>query len=730
MPFSRQPLSVSILSLLLASPLAAQTAPSTPVDSTTRLDEVVVTASPLGRSAFDSAQPVSTLSGTPLKLKLGPTLGETLNGQPGVSASAYTPGASRPIIRGLSDNRVLVLQNGTDVFDVSNLSPDHGPSVQPLNAQSIEVVRGPATILYGSSAIGGVVNVLDRRIPTVVPTGPVSGEINGRFSSGTLERSSSANFDIRATDHLVFHLDGTILRTDNLRVPGYAFSERKRREIGEVRRERGSQYGGDPEHLVPNTSVKSQDYGIGVSYVGERGYLGFAFSQFINEYGIPDGGDFIDDPTEFPGRVKLDINKRRYELRGSLQDPLPWFTGANFKAAYTEYKHHELDDNIVASTFRTRGLDSRLELVHQPVGKWEGSLGFQGTYRTLGVYGSEAFLRPNQTAQGAAFVFEELNLSPVRFQFGARVEYQRTHIGSDDPEFTSLQRGDKREQDFVPISGAAGLIYDLNQETNIAFTTRYSERAPSPEELFARGPHEATFQYLVGNPDIGKERVLGLDLSLRKRSGFITGSLSAFYNHFFDYIDFQDTGVLFEDDLPVFNYANKRASFFGGEAQVAFHLLPQTVSAPVQRGDGKSVKELVSKEVANSEMPNPHDLYVEFSGDYVQAEDETEDRSLGRITPLRYGGALGYQSPKVGARVEVLRVNRQDRTAEFESETEGYTFLNVSLSYNFQTGPLNCDLYVKGTNLTDEEGRDHTSFLKDVLPLQGRSVTVGVRTTF
>lgn len=720
---------LSVLTVFSFTSFASAFAQDTSSAAVTLLDEVVVSGSPIDRSAFDLAQPVSILSGEPLKMKLGPTLGETLSGQPGVSASSYTAGASRPIIRGLADHRVLVLQNGTDISDVSSLSPDHNPSLQPLTAQSIEVVRGPATILFGSSAIGGVVNVLDRRIPTAAPAQPVAGEINGRFSSGTLERSESASFDLRATDHLVFHLDGTLLRTDNLRVPGHAFSPRTRQEMGEVRRQRGNRYGGDPEHLVPNTSIKSQDFGLGASYIGEKGYLGFSFSQYLAEYGVPDGGDPIGDPAEVPARVKLDIRKRRYEVRSALQDPLPWLTGANFRMSYTEYKHNELEDNLVGATFKTHGLDSRLELLHVPIGKLEGSLGFQGSYRTLGVYGDEAFLRPNQTTQGAAFLFEEINLQPVRFQMGARVEYHRVHIGSDDPKFTSLTRDADTTRDFMPVSGALGVIYGFANETNAALTVRYSERAPAAEELFANGPHDATFQFLLGEPGLPKERVLGLDLSVRKKAGFVTGSLSAFYNHFFNFIDFAAAGAV-EDDLTVFRYANKQADFYGGEGQVAFHFLPATSTVPAQRGDGKSVKEIVTKEQAGGAVPNPNDLYLEVNASYVRAQDETTDRPLGRIPPLRFGGAIGYQSPGFGARIEVLRTESQTRHAEFETGTEGYTLLNAGLTYTLQRGPVAYDFYVRGTNLTDEAAREHTSFLKDVLPLQGRSVTVGVRASF
>lgn len=718
---------LTLFAVFYASCVLAQSTPPA-----TQLQEVVVTASPLDRSAFDLAQPVSTLSGKQLKLKLAPSLGETLDGEPGVFGSYFAPGASRPIIRGLADNRVLVLNNGTDIFDVSNLSPDHTPSVQPLLAQRIEVVRGAATILYGSSAIGGVVNVLDDRIPTEVPSGPVKGEIDGRFESVDLERSGAASFDIRATDHLVLHLDGAIRRTEDLRIPDYALVDRIRENLSPEQAARGNSFGGDPRHVVPNTSVFSRDFGIGLSYIWDKGYIGASFNQFLSVYGTPDDPE-VDDPVEFPDRVRIDMTKRQYNVRASIADPMPWFVNGNFKFGYTEYRHLEIDRNeegkdAIGSIFKARGFDSRLEFVHRPIGKLEGSLGIQGYYKDLSVLGDESFLQPTHTLQLAAFLFEEIKLDPVRLQFGGRVEYNHVRIDSSDPELTSLTPGADRERTFVPLSAAAGAIYDFAKDTNVALTVRYSERAPTAEELFARGAHDATFQFLVGDPDLGKERVLGVDLTLRKRAGVITGSIGGFYNHFFEFIEFDNTGE-FEDGLPVYNYTAKRADFFGGEAQVAWHFLPREVTVPAAQRDGKSVKEIITGE-AEGTAPNPHDLYLELKADYVRAQDLTEDRPLPRIPPLRYGAALVYEGPKWGARVEVQRVNEQNRVAEFETTTPGYTFLNASISYSFAVGPTNWDLYVKGTNLTDANARDNTSFLKDVLPLPGRSVAVGAHIAF
>jgi len=577
-----------------------------------------------------------------------------------------------------------------------------------------------------------VINVLDNRIPTEVPGRPVKGEIAGRFESADLERSGAASFDLRASDHFVLHLDGAIRRTDDLRIPDYALVERIRNGLSAEQSARGSSFGGDPRYVVPNTTVFSRDLGVGASYVWDKNFIGASFSQFLSVYGTPDDPE-VDDPIAFPDRVRIDMTKRQYSLRASIEDPLPYFSNGNLKFSFTEYRHLEIDRSqdgadAVGSIFKARGADSRLELVHQPIGKLEGSVGFQGLYKDLSVLGDSSFLQPTHTLQLAGFVFEELKLDPIRLQIGGRVEYNRVEIDSSDPTLTSLTSPGQKVRDFVPLSIAAGAIYDFAKDTNLALTARYSERAPTSEELYARGSHDATFQFLVGDPNLGKERVLGVDLTLRKRAGVITGGIGGFFNHFFDFIEFTNTGAV-EDGLPVFDYAAKRADFIGGEAQVAWHFLPQTTTVPSMRGNGKSVKEIVSGK-DDTMARNPHDLYLELKGDYVHAQDLTEHRPLPRIPALRYGAALVYEGPKFGGRVEVQHVNEQNRVSAFETATPGYTFLNASVSYTFDVASTTCDLYVRGTNLTDSVARDHTSFLKDVLPLPGRNVAVGMRIAF
>ncbi|MGI8821021.1 MAG: TonB-dependent receptor [Chthoniobacterales bacterium] len=696
---------------------------------TAETERVVVTASALEHSETETVESVSVLNGEDLKRRAGANLGDTLGDQPGVASSGFTAGAGRPVIRGLSDNRVRVLNNGTEVFDVSNLSPDHAPSVNPLLSSSIEVVRGPATILYGSGAIGGVVNVNDTRIPVEAPPTLLSGETVARFGSVDLERSSALSLQLAATKHIVLHGDFSILRTDDRAIPGFALSDRLRAQLT-PEQAAGRGFGENPEGIVPNTYVRTKEYGFGASYVWDGGYLGVSYSEFLSIYGVPqDPAATLAGDPQVP--VHLDLDKRQFNLRSSLVDPIHGIPNANFKFVYTDYEHQEIDKDIVGSTFKTSGTDSRVEIVHQPIGRLQGSFGGQVLSRNLSVLGENPFLQPTQTLQLAAFLFEEAKLGPVRLQGGVRIEYDAVDIDTADPVLTSLTSPSQQHPDFLPLSAALGAIYTFANDYALSFNGSYSQRAPTAEELFARGLHDATFQYIIGDPNLGVEKSIGIDLSLRKQTGVVTGSVSAFYNRFRDFIAFTPTAD-FVEDTRVFDYTPRNAQFYGGEAQVQFHLLPLTLAAadvPAAPPDSKSVRRLITGEKPEVQK-NPHDLWLDLRGDYVRAEDTNTSEPLPRITPLRYSASLNYRSAAWEAQIEGQRVNRQNRVAEFETATPGYTFLNASVGYNFHAGPVLVNVYLRGTNLTNEEARDHLSFLKDVLPLAGRSVLAGLRTTF
>jgi iron complex outermembrane recepter protein len=715
---------VSIAVAQNPAPASASPTPS-PSPGVAEAERVVVSGGAIEQSETDKAQSVTILTEDNLKLQTAPTLGDTLATQPGIGGSDFTAGASRPVIRGQADNRVRVLNNGTEVFDVSNLSPDHAPSVSTLLSQSIEVVRGPATILYGSGAIGGVVNVTDNLIPVEQPAERLSGEVDGRFDSVDLERSGAMALTLSPFQHFVIHAEGSILRTDDRSIPGFALDQRIRAELTpEQRHDNG--FGGNPFGTVPNTFVKTKDFGIGASYVWNKGYIGASYSRFLSEYGVPDDPE-VDEPGVPPERVHLNVRKDQYNVRSSIIDPLPWFSVANLKFVYTDYKHDEIDNNTVGATFKTHGVDSRIELVHQPIGPFEGSIGSQVFYKALSVLGGEAFLQPTENLAVAGFIFEEVKLSPVRLQFGARVEHDSVSIDSSDPELTSLTSPSQKNQDFVPVSGAAGAIYDFAKDWQLALNLTYSQRAPTPEELFARGPHDATFQFIIGDPNLDVEINRSVDLSLRRTAGRVTGFINGFYTSYDGFIDFNPTGQ-FEDGLQVFVYTPKNATFYGGEGRVDFHLLPLELTRSSETSDAKSVKNVIMGGQETTQK-NPNDLYLRLQADYVHAEDSSGE-PLPRITPFRYGISLNYESEHWLASIEGWRVDAQNRVAEFETTTSGYTFFNVSAGYKFQWGRTYNYVFARATNLLDAEGRDHLSFLKEVLPLPGRGVVVGLRTTF
>jgi iron complex outermembrane receptor protein len=704
----------------------ASPTPTASPPSVAEAERVVVSGGEIERSETDKAQPVTILSENELKLRTEPTLGDTLATEPGVAASGYTAGSSRPVIHGQADNRVRVLNNGTELFDVSNLSPDHAPSASTLLSESIEIVHGPATILYGSGAIAGVVNVTDNLIPVEQPAESLSGEANARFDSADLERSGAMALTLSPFQHLVIHAEGSILRTDDRSIPGFALDKRIRSELTPEQRHNDG-FGGNPFGEVPNTFVKTEDFGFGGSYVWDKGYIGASYSRFLSEYGVPDNPE-ADEPGVPPQPVHLDVRKDQYNVRSSVVDPFRWFSVANLKFVYTDYKHDEIDGETVGATFKAKGVDSRIELLHQPIGLMEGSIGSQVFYKDLSVLGEEAFLQPTETLAVAGFLFEEVKLTPVRLQLGVRIEHDSVSIDSSDPELTSLTSPSQKDQDFLPVSGAVGALYDFAQGWQLALNLNYSQRAPTVEELFARGPHEATFQFIIGDPTLDVEINRTVDLSLRKTEGLVTGFISGFYTRYDGFIDFTPTGE-FEDGLQVFIYTPKNAEFYGAEGRVDFHLLPLTVTRPSEPADSKSVKDIITGAEKAAEK-NPNDLYLRLQADYVHAQDVDTGAPLPRITPFRYGISLNYEGEHWTASIEGQRVDAQNSVAQFETTTPGYTFLNASIGYKFRWGRTYNYLYARGTNLLDAEARDHLSFLKEVMPLAGRGVVVGFRTTF
>jgi iron complex outermembrane receptor protein len=658
-----------------------------------KLDELLVTAARFDQTLFQQVQPATVLKGKELLLKLQPTLGETLNNEPGVSSTSFGPGASRPIIRGLGDDRVRILQNGTTVLDVSNVSPDHAVATDPLSIRSVEVVRGPATLLYGPNTIGGVVNVIDDRIPTerfmgTYPTGKFEtsvGSVDELFSqSGALTWGAGP---------LVFHLDGFNRETSNLEIPGFARSAAKRNSDplppgeDEARGE------------LPNSATESRGGALGGSYVWDRGYIGFSYSGLDSNYGT------VGEPD-----VTIDLRQRRWDMRGAVYGPAAWIKEIDFKFGYSDYEHTEFEGADPGTEFLIDGYNGRIELLHEKVGLLEGAFGVEAQGSDFSALGAEAFLPPVESRTASAFFFEEIPLDSIRLQMGARYDYQ-TH----DSETNALF-GPGVSREFDAFSTSLGIVYNPVEEYAVAFSMGYAQRPPTYVELFANGPHVATGTFEIGDQGLGTEDSISLDLSVRKRTGRVTGSVSGFYYRFNDFISLQPTGGV-EDSLPVYNYLPVGANFFGGEIETTFHLLE-----PVEASTAKDAK---------SKIPSRDErLDLILRADYVHAEDRDSGEDLPRIPPFRLTTALDYARGPFSARLEGQYAAEQNRHADDELPTDAYFLVNASVSYEMKLGAVDTTIYLRGVNLTNEEARQSTSFLKDVAPLAGRGMVLGLRAAF
>ena len=689
---------------LMAAAVHAATAHAQVINKTSpaTLPAVTVTGNPLGSDLFEMASPASVVQGEELFRLRRSTLGDTLDGLPGVAATGYGPNASRPVIRGLDGDRIRLLQNGSGMLDASSLSFDHAVSIDPLVIESAEVVRGPAALFYGGSAVGGVVNVIDNRIPQAAVKG-VNGRVEGRFGGADQERAGAAVFEA-GNGSLALHADVYSRDTDDLKIKGFARSARLRAS--------------DPQPVeaygtLPNSAAKSDGGSFGVSRTWADGYVGISRSQFNSVYGT------VAEPT-----VSIDMQSSRWDVAGEVRELGTAIRALKFKAGKTDYEHTELDAGVPATVFRNKGHDMHLEATHGNLGPLKGAIGLQLTNFDFSALGAEAFVPSTSTDAKAGFFYEELPLGSLKLTFGGR--HERTEVSSEGggvvpfggagPRFDPAQT-----RTFSGNSGALGAVWSLSPGMALAVNGAYTERAPTYYELYANGPHAATGVYEVGNSAFGKEKSKALDLTLRMKSGKHSGSVGVFQNRFDNYITLVNTGNTRgadgelnppdagdgtslntgEEILPEFAYRAVPARFRGIEGEGRFRVM--------ERG-------------------GVVDLLVNAS--YVRAEDQSTGMPLPRIAPLRYGIGADYRQDRFGARVDATIVEGQDRVAAGELPTDGYTMLNASVSYRLPAPGVRLETFLRGINLLNEEARNHVSFLKDIAPLGRRSLQLGVRGQF
>lgn len=708
--------------LCTAACAAAQTLPPPPAahvhDEPVALENLVVTASPYGRNQADITQPTSVLAGRELTLRQAPTLGELLAGQPGVSSTYFGPGASRPIIRGLGGDRLRVLENGLGSIDASATSPDHAVSLDPLLIERVEVVRGPSALLYGGNAVGGVVNVITHRIHSALPDRPLQARAEVRAGSADDSLTSGMVLD-GAAGRIAWHVDGYVRDTGDVAIPGFAESARRRAAEAAEAAEHGEEAPAEIAGHIPNTALRNDGGAFGLSLVGERGFVGLAFSGHNSLYGVPAGAhehaheeeDYAeedhDHAHEAEAGVQINLRQRRIDLEGAVTAPFGPFSGARFKLGTARYRHAELEGEAIGTVFRNRGYDGRLELMHGTEGGLAGAFGWQGGRSDFEAAGEEAFVPPSRTDTHALFLLEEATAGPGTWQLGAR--YERQAIDRRDGS------GLGRDDDQINLS--LGYLHRFGAGWTLGASLARTERAPNAQELYADGPHVATNAYEIGDATLGAEESVALDVTLRRRTGPVTGSLTVFTNRFAGFIYETATGERAEEGdagweihadedeehgIAVYRFVQRDAQFTGAEAEAMVHLH--------ESGDGQ------------------FDLI--FGADLVRGRNRTEAMDLPRITPVRMKTGAAWRRGALALGAEVQFVARQKRTAPNETPSPAYDLVSAYASYRLARGPLTWDLFIRGSNLGDREARLHTSFLKDVAPLPGRDVTAGVRLTF
>ncbi|WP_416909227.1 MAG: TonB-dependent receptor [Polymorphobacter sp.] len=681
--------------------------------------EIIVTA-PFPRDRFSLTTAAAVLEGDTLVRETRPTIGETLSRQPGVSTTFFGPGASRPILRGQDAERVRVLTDGIGSFDVSNTSPDHAVAINPFLVDRVEVVRGPSALLYGSNAIGGVVNIVDRRIPREVPDEPVHVDASAVYGSAADERGGAGSVDLplfRRGDGsaLVLHADGSYLKTGDYRTGDFVYS------AGE--RARGEAEGGEAAEQaalrgrVPNSDVESYNYGGGFAWFAPGGgQLGVAVSHLRSDYAVPNAlpigfGEGEDTRTAFVGdgrpfnlaggeegeegpeqNIRLDMRQTRVDAR-ALVPMTGGFEALKFRFGYADYRHDEIEDNgEIGTSFFNDAFEGRLELVQRAKGNWQGASGVQYVSRRFEVVGEEAYIPLNQTSQFGLFTLQEYDFGDLKIDAGAR--YENTSVNSQPLGVSRT---------FNTFSGALGASLLLSEGWRLALSATHSERAASAEELFSNGAHKATQAIEIGDVDFTKETSNGVEAVLRGRGDGWRIEASAFFTRFRNFIFLNPTGVIDEDEeLPIFEYAQAGARFWGAEIDAALTL--------ADLGETR----------------------VEVTGllDFTRADLLGGLGPVPRIPPLRMLGGVQAGGGAFGGRIEVEHATAQRRVAVFEGETDAWTMVNASINWKPLGADSNTLLMVSANNIFDVEARRHSSFLKNVAPLPGRDIRVTARVSF
>ncbi len=654
------------------------------------LDSLIV-SSPLSRSVANTALPVSVLSGDELRLKAAATIGETLQNEPGITSQSFGPGVGQPVIRGQSGPRVHVLQNGLGSLDVSSLSPDHANSTEALWAERIEVLRGPATLLYGSGAIGGVVNVLDNRIPDAVPEEGLNGAVEQRYNTVNEGKSSAFKLD-GGKNVLAWHLDGFYRDSINLRIPGNAFSESELSEASDP--DAGSR------GRLLNSNTRARSGTAGLSLVGERGFVGVSVNHLDNNYGVPPGAHQHDGEA---ADVRIVLRQNRYDMKAEVDEPFAFAEGLRVRLGYNDYQHTEMENGVAGTLYSNEGFESRIELIQKPWWLFDhGVLGVQSKNSRFSALGEEAVVPVSDIDSFGVFTVQDVHTDHVTYELGMRVEQQW------------IRPTDRKQSSHTPVSFSTAAIWSVTETDSVKLTFSRSQRAPDIQELYTHGPHLATASFEIGNADLIEETSHNLELGIHIDRDWLQADFNLYQNWVQDYITQINSGLIFDHDaeaivaacgsdcLPVFETRQKDAEFQGFEAQI---------DVPLWESDhGRLTSQLFA--------------------DYVRGRF-TDGSDIPRMPPLRYGMELGWEATDWGVTVRMTRGEKQDKPGVNERPTDGYWQLNVGADYRFRVGErVDMLWFVKANNLLADDIRNSVSYLRNVAPQAGRGAEMGVRLEF
>lgn len=678
--------------------VVAAVAASSTVAAQEALEEVLVVGTPHDRSPTELAQSISVLTGDTLRRSLEANLGETLAGEVGVSSTYFGSGASRPVIRGLAGARVRTLEDGIDSLDVSSISADHAVGIDPSIAEQIEVFRGPSTLLYGSGAVGGVVNTITGRIPETVPEEGLTGVVDLRGGSVADERAGALRLD-GGGGAWAWHVDAARRDAEDYDVPGSPLA---------------GEHDADGEAVtghVPNSDFDTRGAAIGLSRVGDSGFFGAAFTGFETDYGVPghihavdgehDGhdeehehedGDEHAEEHEHDDVARVAVEQRRLDLKGAWYEVGGIIDELNFRLGVADYEHVELEAGEVATRFRNDAYEGRVELVHAPWGEWDGAFGLQFGESEFSALGAEAFVPPVDTRHAGVFMLEERGFGAWQLSAGGRIERVR-HEPSNGPAVAR-----------TAASASAAGVLSLGDDRSFVVNAAVAERVPGAEELYSFGPHLASGTFEIGDAGLGVETSRHVDVGLRRTAGRLRWAVTGFYTRYTDFIYLAAAGRDDPDSgLPVFEYRQADADFSGIEAE-----LFATVASFAGGGE----------------------IDVRVFGDRVDAELDSGEH-LPRIPPRRLGFRAQYHDDALLAGIGVVRHDGQKDVAPYETTTDGYTLVDADVTYTVPRGGRGeLSVMLRASNLLDEEARKHASLVKDVAPLPGRNYSIGFRATF